>query len=76
MPHLPPYLQACGFWYADVAFTIFAPDLLLSFDILGTYLPGCQCANPFSVQCWELMSVLLYNTQSSSLIEGCFLLQF
>ena len=47
MPHLPPYLQACGFWYADVAFTIFAPDLLLSFDILGTYLPGCQCANPF-----------------------------
>ena len=36
------------FWYANMAFTIFAIIyLLLSIYIFATYLEGAICANPF-----------------------------
>ena len=40
---------------ANVAFTIFAPDLLLRFYKFGIYLQGANiCAKPFFVQ-WKTL---------------------
>ena len=82
MSLLSPYLQPRDFWYANVhvAFTILAPELLLSFYIFVAYLSDCQCANQFFfVQRWEVLSVFhhvltVYPCWSSPLIEGCFLI--
>lgn len=51
MAHLPYLYTPRIKWYANVALIIFAPDLLLSFCILTTYLPCANlCKSVFFVQ--------------------------
>lgn len=51
MVHLPYLCTPRIKWYANVALIIFAPDLLLSFCILTTYLPCANlCKSVFFVQ--------------------------
>ena len=47
MPYLPSYLHPPTFWYANVAFIISAPYLLLSFTFLRYICMEQICANPF-----------------------------
>ena len=75
MPHLPPYLQPRSvFWYANVAFTIFASDLHLSFYICTTYLQGANLKSFFFfVQ--SLVGQMRCKPYQSFSSHNCFLLR-